>query len=127
MMHVFRDESITWQQAKELCKFEKAAMLKIESDEEELYIEDYIRGREVAYWMALRRKKDDLFYWDTDGTEVPKKDGYWTVGEPIENDKVNCAFIKAYCYENLKCWSAGKCTLKARTICKVKAKPKWLT
>nr|XP_016853268.1 PREDICTED: L-selectin isoform X1 [Anolis carolinensis] len=127
-MYVFRDRLVTIDQAKEMCKFEWAPMVKIESDEEEQFIEDYIRERDSHYWLSLRWKTGNEYYWDSDGTDLPPGTGYWMDGStPWGSDSEACVHVKMKCDTPLRCWEKGDCGIKRRTFCKVKANPRWLT
>ncbi|XP_067324450.1 oxidized low-density lipoprotein receptor 1-like [Anolis sagrei] len=128
-MYLYNTAKLTWKQSNASCAAQGSSLVKVDSEEEEIFLEKKNEKNGIAYWLSIW--KDGYEYiWDVDKTLI--KITYWAKNEPSKDYFATelrpvCGLMKPLCITPLQCWQTIDCNGRAGTLCGLKAKRKWLT
>ncbi|XP_030266572.1 C-type lectin domain family 4 member E-like [Sparus aurata] len=131
--YYFSTDELTWEQARDECRRDGADLVKIESEDEQLFLMQKLRDKMVEkedkFWIGLTDSvTEDTWLW-TDGTPLNKSLTFWSEREPddwkgVNNASVNgedCVRMGEKYGSHLKCWFDKSCMAPQKRICEKSA------
>ncbi|XP_062838194.1 C-type lectin domain family 4 member K-like [Anolis carolinensis] len=121
-IYLFEERAMTWYAAKEACESYQAALVSVEDEEEEEFLESKAQNAHQDYWIGLYWL--DTWKW-ADGSNAEKN--HWATNKPKDSMKNPCAVLPTKCRTSQKCWINIRCGENRRLICKKKPDKRWFS
>ncbi|XP_063755978.1 C-type lectin domain family 4 member A-like [Eleginops maclovinus] len=131
--YYFSTGKSTWTESREECRRKGGDLVKIESREEQTFLEYELRGKmteaEDKFWIGLTDSETEGKWLWTDRSELDSSLSFWFKGEPDNYKKVNpdgenCARMgEKGGAPDLKCWFDAPCKVPHKSICEKPGEP----
>ncbi|XP_048343333.1 C-type lectin domain family 17, member A-like isoform X1 [Sphaerodactylus townsendi] len=109
--YYFSSGTRTWSESQSYCIEQRAYLVSVESDEEQVFLRNAITSR-GTYWLgATDISQDGKWRWSEDDKLVTIS--FWDIGEPKKGYNKDCGIM----YPNGS-WAAAACSISYHWICK---------
>ncbi|XP_029919171.1 hepatic lectin-like [Myripristis murdjan] len=127
----FLTEKLNWDQSRSRCEELGGHLVKIDSKDEQRFLEWTLRGKmdedEDKFWIGLTdQEKEDEWLW-VDGSKLDESLAFWSGKEPdnwkgTNSDGEDCARMgQRGGAPDLKCWFDRDCNKPQKSICEKSA------
>ncbi|KAM7384709.1 hypothetical protein PAMA_011862 [Pampus argenteus] len=129
--YFFSINKIPWEWSKNLCRRIGGDLVKIDSEEEQMFLENELRSKmnedEDKFWIGLTDSKEENKWIWVDGSPLNTSLSFWSEGEPdnYEGENINgedCVRMgEKGGTKDWKIWHDRSCNVSHRCICEKQA------